>query len=175
MNLLVVAAACHGWHMSDILRPVDRAPAWAILGPPESEKAGKLYEAMERFYHSLLTSMNLSTAMEAMNAGAGMAYWSYRIQSADLLFCQVFRHYMNSLLEEEAQAERVNRLVTDIARTQNVDVTRTMLLRAEIGSELNNHELWYERYRTRFLMLDRFPENACRFPLGFADCARKAL
>ena len=106
MNLLVVAAACHGWHMSDILRPVDRAPAWAILGPPESEKAGKLYEAMERFYHSLLTSMNLSTAMEAMNAGAGMAYWSYRIQSADLLFCQVFRHNLSRAASQRASRTR---------------------------------------------------------------------
>lgn len=175
MNLLVVASACHGWHISDILRPVDRAPAWAILGPPDSVEAGDLYAAMKRFYSRLLSTLNLREALDAMNNGHDIADWSYRIQSADLLYCHVFRHYMNSVLEEESHAERVNRLVADFARAQELDVSQTTLLRTAIGADLSNHEFWFDRYKTRFLMLDLFPDIAHRFPLGFQDCSNKAV
>ena len=171
MNLLVVAAACHGWHMSDILRPVDRAPAWAVLGPPDSAMASDLYEAMKAFYGILLAKLNLRDALCAMNGGAEISDWSYRIQAADLLYCNVFRHYMSSLLEEESHAARINRLVADVARAQSLDVSQTMLLRAGISSDLGNSQFWFDRYKTRFLMLDLYPENAHRFPMEFADCA----
>jgi hypothetical protein len=97
MNLLVVAAACHGWYLSDILRPVDRAPIWAVLGPPDSAKAGDLYEAMQRFYGTLLPKLNLHDAIDTMNGGGLISDWSYRIRAADLLYCEVFREYMSSL------------------------------------------------------------------------------
>lgn len=175
MNLLVVAAACHGWHMTDILRPVDRAPAWAIMGPPSSAKAGDLYAAMKRFYDSLLMKLNLREALDAMNDGADMGDWTYRLQSADLLYCHVFRHYMSSVLEEDSHTERVNRLVADVARAQNLDVSQSMRLRVEIGADISNHQFWFDRYKTSFLMLDLYPQNAHRFPMQFADCASNAV
>jgi len=68
MNLLVVAAACHGWHMTDILRPTDRAPAWGIIGPPDSVTAGELYEATKRFYATLLATLDLPTPLNPFSA-----------------------------------------------------------------------------------------------------------
>ena len=59
-------------------------------------------------------------------------------------YCRVFQHYMNSF-EEETQAQRVNRLVVESARAQNLDVTQAMLVRADIGTHLHDQELWYER------------------------------
>ncbi len=169
MNLFVVAAACHGWHLSDVLRPVDRAPAWGIVGPPDSVRAGDLYDAMRRFYATLWTSDNLREALSAANEGADMADWQYRVQSADLLYCRVFRWYMESL-RDEPQAERVNRLVADVARIRGLDIVQTMLLRQGIGRDLADHEFWFDLYKTRFLMLDLFPENARRFHLNLSDC-----
>lgn len=115
MNLLVVAAACHGWYLSEILRPIDRAPAWGIIGPPHSVGDRDLYAAMKRFYSTLWSSVNLRQALDAANEGLSMADWTFRLQSADLLYCRVFQWYLESF-EEESRAERVNRLVAEAAK-----------------------------------------------------------
>ena len=69
------------------------------------------------------------------NRNSEISQWSYQLSSAEILFCQVFRHYMRDLVIGETQEERVSRLVAEIARA-NLDVTQTMQLRAEIGDDL---------------------------------------
>jgi hypothetical protein len=173
MNLLVVAAACHGWHLSEVLRPVDRAPAWGIIGPPDSIGERDLYDAMKRFYASLWTSVDLREALNSGNESPDISDWRFRIQSADLLYCRVFRWYLESF-REESQADRLNRLVAEAARLQRLDVTQTMQLRANFARDLDNHQFWFDHYKTHFLMLDLFPENAPRFELQLSDCLPQA-
>lgn len=171
VNLLVVAAMCRGWHMSDILRPTDPTPAFGILGTTAEVSAGVLLTIMQAFYRTLLEDAHdLAMALQAANQVATPDGVAFEMVGAELLFCRVFRAYMASLQEEESQEERVNRLVTDLARAQKLDVIQTMKLRRQIAEELDNHEAWYERYRTRFLMLDTFPENRRRFRHSFSDC-----
>jgi hypothetical protein len=174
MNLLVVAAACEGWYLGSALHPIDRSPVWGVLGPPAIAKAGNLYMAMTNFYRDLLESFNLRNALVVMNRNSEISQWSYQLSSAEILFCQVFRHYMRDLVIGETQEERVSRLVAEIARAQNLDVTQTMQLRAEIGDDLSNHKWWFNYYRTRFLMLDLFPQNLSRFKFSFEDCTHEA-
>jgi hypothetical protein len=81
---------------------------------------------------------------------------------------------MQDLTDGETQEQRVNRLVADIAHTKKLDVSQTMTLRAEISADLSNHKRWFDHYRTHFLMLDLFPQNANRFTYTFEDCTRKA-
>jgi hypothetical protein len=174
VNLLVVAAACHGWHLSEVLRPVDRAPAWGIIGPPDSVRDLDLYEAMQRFYATLWRSVNLRQALDAANGTSDMSAWTYRVQSADFLYCRIFQWYVASL-RDKTEAERVNRLVAELARAQNLDVMETMRLRQDIARDLNNHQFWFDRFKTRFLMLDLFPENARRFKIELSDCLPPAV
>lgn len=170
MNLLVVAAACNGWHLSEVLKPVDRAPAWGVVGPPDSVQSGDLYGAMKRFYETLWRAMDLRAALNAANQTADMDEWNVEVEWADVLYCQVFRSYLESLADEP-KATRVNRLVVELARAQNiVDVNRTMQLREQVTRDLDDHQFWFDHYKSRFLMLDRFPENAGRFPLRLSDC-----
>ena len=174
MNLLVVAAACHGWYLSEVLRPVDRAPAWGVIGPPDSIGDLDLYEAMQRFYAALWSSIDLRQALNEANQSPHLGDWTFQLQSADLLYCRVFRWYLESL-RDEPKTERVNRLVADAARLQNLDVIQTMKLREDIARDLDNHQFWFNRYKTRFLMLDLFPENARRFQLELSDCLPQAV
>jgi hypothetical protein len=174
MNLLVIAAACHGWYLSEILRPVDRAPAWGIIGPPQSVGDRDLYAAMKRFYSTLWSTLNLRQALDAGNEGPDVADWTFRLQSADLLYCSVFQWYLKSF-QEESQAQRVNRLVAEAATIHGLDVLQTMHLREVFLRDLDNHEFWFERYKNRFLMLDLFPENANRFRLTLSDCLPRAV
>jgi hypothetical protein len=171
MNLLVVAAMCHGWYMSDILRPTDRAPAFGIIGTRDLVSAGDLLSSMREFYQVLLRpGHDLRAALNAANRSESVEEWQYEMLGAELMLCRVFSHYVRSLSTEETQAQRVNRLVADLARAQSLDVNQTMQLRAAITQDLEDHESWFALYRSRFLMLDLFPENAPRFPLTYADC-----
>jgi hypothetical protein len=109
-----------------------------------------------------------------MNGGTEISDWAYRVASAEILFCKVFRSYMEDLRLGETQAQRVNRLVTEIARIKNLDVLQTMQLRTEIAANISNHKWWFDFYRTGFLMLDLFPENHPRFKFTFEECTHRA-
>jgi hypothetical protein len=174
MNLLVVAAACEGYYLRTVLGPLDRSPVWGVLGASEIAKAGNLYGAMTRFYGELLESLNFSSALEAMNEQRDIDEWKYDFSSAELIFCHIFQYYMRDLETGETQEQRVNRIVAEIARVKRLDVVQTMKLRSDISANLSNHEWWFNYYRTRFLMLDLFPQNSARFGFTFEQCTRTA-
>ena len=175
MNLLVVAAACHGWFLGTVLKPTDRSPVWGVLGPSDAAYPDDLYRAMTNFYRALLTRFDMRAALDAMNGDAAIGEWVYRLEWAEMLFCKVFRHYMRDLEGEETREQRVNRLVADVARQQNLDVNQTMRLRADFSAKLGDHKWWFDYYKTRFLMLDLFDENRSRFQLTFEECSRDAI
>ena len=172
LNLIVVAAMCYGWYMIDILRPTDRAPAFGIIGPPDEIPSSMLLSANQRFYERLLVEPHdLKASIDAANSELSENN-AFRIINAELMLCRIYSHYVAGLTTEETQTERVNRLVTDIARVRNLDVHDTMVLREQIRSNLDDHSTWFDHYRSRFLMLDDFPDNERRFQLRYEDCAR---
>jgi hypothetical protein len=171
MNLLVVAAMCHGQHMSDILRPTDRAPAFAIIGARGEIKGRVLLASMQAFYGTILSKPHdIIAGLKAANAPFSLGDGPFGLFGAELFFCNVWKRYVTSLRDEETQEARVNRLVTEIARVRGLDVLQTAELRLSISSDINDHPTWFSYYKTRFLMLDLFPENESRFPLTVHDC-----
>ena len=167
MNLLVVAALCH---MVEILRPTDRAPAFGIVGTEEVVKAGDLYKSMQRFYGRLLTDPNdLREALSSANETDTLSDWTYTLVSAEIMLCRIFRSYA-SFDGGENEEQRVARLVVELARRRGADVTQTMQWREQIAEELGDLPRWFDHYRSKFLMLDLFPEHEHRFPLRYADC-----
>lgn len=175
MNLLVVAAMCQGWHMSSVLRPTDRAPAFGIIGTVDKIPVGELLRAMQAFYRVLLEpEHDLRAALDEANAAQSSQHWRFRMVGAELLLCRVFAHYVKSIGIEETQTQRVSRIVADLARSQGLDVSQTMQLRHEIARIIDDHAAWFALYRARFLMLDLFPKNAPRFPLRYEDCHEDA-
>jgi hypothetical protein len=175
MNLLVVAAMCHGWHLSSVLRPTDRAPAFGVVGTEKSVKAGALFEAMKAFYGKLLSGAHdLRDALAEANNNRPMPKWRFKMEGAEIMLCRVFSHYVEEIATEATQTERVSRIVADIARSKQLDVVQTMQLRAEVREAMDDHRQWFDHYRSHFLMLDLFPANAARFRLQYADCGGDA-
>jgi len=170
MNLLVVAALCRGWNMISILRPIDRSPAFAVLGTEEEPKAGDLYRAMKAFYQSLLEEpLDLRRGLDAANGGVPLSEGTYGLLTAELMLCRVFRTYVAGD-PDETESQRVSRLVVDLARQQGADLRQTMYWRYEITKDIRDYSRWFEHYRKKFLMLDLFPDNERRFPMRYNDC-----
>ena len=171
MNLVVLAAMCNGWYLSDILKPTDRSPAFAIIGSKDAIPAGVLLDSLTRFYATFLAPPHdLRAALNSANLTDSLEDWTFEWIGAELLLCRVFQYYMDNIEAEETHDSRVNRLVTDIARARRLDVNQTRELRLTISAGLRDHQTWFNHYRTRFLMLDLYPENEPRFPLTFEDC-----
>jgi hypothetical protein len=171
MNLVVLAAMCNGWYLSDILKPTDRSPAFAIIGSRDTIPAGVLLDFLTRFYTTFLKPPHdLRSALNSANLTERLEDWTFEWIGAELLLCRVFQYYMDNIDGEEPHDLRVNRLVAEIARARQLDLNGTRELRLTISADLRDYKKWFNHYRTHFLMLDLYPDNEPRFPLTFEDC-----
>lgn len=176
MNLLVFAGLCHGWSMIDILKPVQRAPVFGMIGPMEEVQAGELLTATKKLYERLLQpNHDLRAALDEANGSPAVEQWRFRWMSAELMFCRVFERYVAEISHGEVRTERLNRLVADITQAKNLNLNQTMKLRSSVETDLDNHEAWFDHYREHFLLLDLYPENRHRFSLGFDDCVEEDI
>ena len=86
MNLLVVAAMCHGIHMSDILRPTHRSPAFGIIGPRATISPDDLLDALRLFYHALLNSSRSIDLTLSVTRSEGRGDFKSRFREVSLTF-----------------------------------------------------------------------------------------
>lgn len=57
-NLLVTMAACEGVYLFKIVKPVQRAPFWGLIGPKNTMKARQLEVDYSSFYSELLETFD---------------------------------------------------------------------------------------------------------------------
>lgn len=170
MNLVVIAAMCSGWYLTGALMPSDRAPVFALVGPPGLLSAGEIEDATKRFYRALVARLDWNAAMAAMNDGRDFGEWTLRPATAEVLFCRVFREYQAAMVGGESGNARINELVAAIVRERGLDVVGSAIVREDVRRIMENGPFWYEHLRTPFLMLDLFPENRGRFGLSYDRC-----
>lgn len=173
LNLLVVSAMCQGGFLAEVIRPTERAPVWAVIGPTKNVFDVDLQAAMEAFYRELLTSFDGRAALDALNSCAAVSEWEYRFLNAEILFCRAFQHYVNAHGTGEALRGRENDLVARLVWEQNLDLLQSARLRSEIQQKLVAHGEWFERFRDRFFMLDLYPHNRQRFQLTYDECVQR--
>ncbi len=167
-NLLLVMALCSGWWLSSILLPSQPWPVWGIVGPTETVGDRDLKQAMAAFYREMFHSYDARKAMDQANDQRPYEDWTYRLETADLLFCRAFRHHMEIMTDAELQ-ERLNWIVAENFRVYP-DRKRSAAVREWARGQLLQHEKHYNQVKRQFLMLDRFPGNEKRFPLRYEDC-----
>jgi hypothetical protein len=150
--------------------PSDRAPVFMLVGPPDDISAAALLTATGRFYESLFAELDFNKGLEAMNKQLAFEDWPVRPATAEILFCRVFRMYLDEFGSQSAIQDRENELVASLARQRNLDLMQTTRLRMDIRADLSDHRRLYDRLRETFLMLDLFPENRSRFGLTYDKC-----
>ena len=102
LNLLVVAGACEGMGLAVVLRAFERAPAWGILGPSGTIKAGVLEAGHQAFYRTLYRTRDFVSAIQAMNASVPEGDAPFFLFSAQWFFTQVMKAYFEQNNSEEA-------------------------------------------------------------------------
>jgi hypothetical protein len=170
MNLMIVAMTCYGWSLMYSLMPSDRAPLFMLVAPPGPMTGQALFNATRDFYKALFGALDINSGLEAMNPDIDFKDWPIRPATAEILFCRVFRLYVDELGGGQALAERENEIVAQVARHRLLDVRDTAIVRESVRSDLRDHRAEYDRMRQQFLMLDLVPENRPRFGLSFDKC-----
>jgi hypothetical protein len=170
MNLLAVMGMCHGGHLTSLLQPTDIAPFWGLIGPEKEVYPCRLQEAFQLFYQELLGAFDGRAALQAMNARHTLGSWDLNIDTAELMFCRIFREYIRVKCTPEELAARENEHVAWVTRQFNYDLTHAINARADAKAWLADSPMLFEKYRHSFLMIDLFPENAGRFTISYDDC-----
>jgi len=174
-NLLVVMAMCSGWWLTDILTPLSPAPAWGIIGPTDPVSVGDLRNATEAFYSELLSSYNAWAALDAMNRNLPSPDWRYLLQTSEVAFCQVFKHYVERYCTPAQLVDRENEMVAEIVKRKKYALEAAYEARPMARAALRDNASLFEHYRERFLMLDEIPANRERFKLTYQDCGGDGL
>ena len=170
MNLLAVMSMCHGWHLVSQLQPVEPSPVWALIGPIPTVLPSRLQEAFQVFYPTLMTTLDGRAAVDAMNAGRVGTSLEFKIETAEIMFCKVWRSYLKNACTPEALQSREDAAVAAMVRHARYDLRYAVMGRPMMRAELADRPRQFAQFRRSFLMLDLFPTNEGRFQLTFEDC-----
>ena len=170
MNLLAVMSMCHGWHLIKELQPIEAAPVWAWIGPVPEVPAARLQEAFQAFYPTLLRALDGRRAFEEMNLSRRDTALELKMETAELLFCRIWRGYEREHCSLEEQQAREDRLVEHFVRKSGYDLRFAIQGRALVRELLANTEKSFYHFHRIFMMLEDFPENSSRFGLTYEQC-----
>jgi hypothetical protein len=173
-NLLVVMAMCEGWWLSRLLLPLHPSPVWGIIGPTKPVWDTDLRNAMEAFYRVLLKTFDARQAMDEANQNKPYTDWEYLLETAEMMYCRVFNHYVKEPCTPEHLKERENEIVAEIFRRNGYRLEIAFEARDHAKQMLADHRRFFDFYRYNFFMLEALPQNADRFKLTFEDCTQAA-
>jgi len=175
LRLFVVLAACKGLWGTKMSLPSERAAFQVLLGPIRSVTEGEVATAIQAFYRSAFAERNGDKAVDAMNAAVGPATPTFGPVSAAMGFKMVYQEWLATRFTPEA----IDRTVEDMNAARGAILLalnggersqeQVEADRIRIRAELENHEGHFQEFRSRYFMIDLFPENDARFPITLAD------
>jgi hypothetical protein len=170
MNLIVVVVSCMGWNLVHAMLPQDRSPLFMLIGPPEAMFAGDLLVGTKEFYRALFSTFDVNEALAAMNGSRPYDEWSLKPATAEILFCRVFRAYVDDGGSFDATPAEENELVARAVRQRSLDILGAATFREAVRRKYGDHRWWYNHLKRQFLWMDDFPERNWRFGLTYDLC-----
>lgn len=169
-NLLLVVAACfgaHGIHIAEVLEPT---PFFGIIGPNVEVSFGECATGYQKFYQSLLTDLNLTTAIQELNSVLKDDNKNFQFHSAQDLFIEAgisfLKNHNSAKARKERQEQLVSRILASPAGNQfTLKKARDFVTKAY----RNDTPTVIENFYRNFMMLDKYPENEDRFKLSFEE------
>ena len=171
-NLTVVLAACYGLNLRNIFARagIERAPAYAVLGPNRKVFSSEIETFFKDFYKKLFDSLNPA---EALNTSSyNITEKVFEMHDCISIFSAAYLKYINNNVKNETgMKKRINKITKDIEREKyfkNVNLQHKEL-ENYIKSSLLNGEDGFDRIKKRYFMINEFPENESRFNISYSD------
>lgn len=113
--------------------------------------------------------LDFGEAVEALRAADSSNPDTWKTQNAEVFFAYMFGEYLRLEASPERLWQREEDTVATITLVRRLPVEQMLRIRKEVRQMLRDHGADYERLKTTFLMLDLWPENRDRFPIGYAE------
>lgn len=173
-NLVVVVAACFGFHLFKITDVLERAPFYAVLGPNQAVSISEVEAGYQVFYQELFQTKEASSAIAKMNETLKCTGKRYVLVNCEDLFIMASKNYLEVHCSAKARLQRVE----DIVSQYQALGTKTLTIQEvrKIAKEaLKTDNLKYIKEHHRFfVMVDLYPQNAERFEFDFSTLIEEA-
>ena len=172
-NLFIVVAACHGVHLSFILRDLlaEPCPFWGVCGPSEEISAGDIIDGYSAFYGEALASADMNAALSKLKQAIPRHADKFNIWNSEYLFLLAFRHYLHHCCNADAVKQRAKAIIDEAqAGLRNtLDTTECAnYVRKRLGTEAGQAQE-FERMKRRFFMHDLYPQDSSLPSPSFED------
>lgn len=171
LNLLVVMAACNGMDLAKVILLTDRAPVWAIIGPLKSVNAGRVINGFMAFYNKFFETYDGREALNELNNSPDVKDWDFTFINAEFFFKCVYKKYVESLCTETALIDRSKKKVKELIAGRPIDTDDEKRKVNEFCLLLKStQQLFFEKYKVHYFMMDLVNENKTRFKITFDQC-----
>lgn len=172
-NLLVVVAACFGFHLFKITDVLERALFYAVLGPNQAVSINDVETGYQVFYQELFKEKEVNGAINKMNETLKSTGKRYALVTCEDLFIMAAHNYLEEHCSAKAISQRVEGIVSQYQELETKSLTnQEVRKKAKESLENGNLGLINEHYQT-FVMVDLYPENTERFEFDFSTLVRK--
>jgi hypothetical protein len=172
-NLLVIVAACFGFHLLKITDVLERAPFYAVLGPNQAVSVSEVEAGYQVFYQELFKTKEVNGAIAKMNEALKNTGKRYGLVTCEDLFIMASNNYLKEHCSAKAILQRVEDIVSQYQELEAKALT-IQEVRKKAKETLKNGNLEFvKEYHRKFVMVDLYPENTERFEFDFSTLIRK--
>lgn len=173
-NLVVVVAACFGFHLFKITDVLERAPFYAVLGPNQAVSINEVEAGYQVFYQELFQTKEANSAIAKMNETLKSTGKRYALIDCEDLFIMASKNYLDEHCSAKARLQRVEDIVSQYQALDTKTLTiKEVRKKAKEALKTDNLEYIKEHHRT-FVMIDLYPQNAERFEFDFSTLVEEA-
>ena len=169
LNLLVVFSLCYGAHFTRHLNPPDRAPCWGLIGPTKALGGSELLISFSAFYKEVFASGSGGDAVEELNASSPKGDINYFFTTASSFFVNVYKNYLKKHCTKKAYDDRARAMRKKLKKSDLEKIPSISEIRRKLKS---TQKEFFENYRTKYFMIDLFPENNGRFKVAYQDIVK---
>ncbi len=159
-NLFLTMAVCFGNYAMFLIKPTNPAPFTGILGSFESIYEDDLYIKYNAFYSELLNSLDFEKALEQLHKSNPDLPTNYRYINAEQTFKNVYQKYFDTQFSDLIIEQRY-KAALKVKRFKINDREQKYKFGLEFKVKLlRSKEELFERDKTKFFMIDKYPEHS---------------
>lgn len=167
-NLFMTCGACessYAYRAADIMR---ECPVFGLLAPDRVVEAGEVEDGFIEFYRSLILENDLNSALEWFISKTNSR--NFALVFSQTFFEQSATSYLTQHCTGSGRRRKQEELISIAKQNTNLPL---QAVRKEIKRKLRKSQaLHLRKFYEKFMMIDKFPENAERFDFDVNEFER---
>lgn len=169
-NIVLVLACCFGAYYIQSLRPDQRSPMLALVGPIREVLAGEVEADFKVFYLRMFDGFSFGEAVKAITETNRRP--QYYATTAHELFLESWKGYKEGHCSSKSVKSRALQLILRLRQVRPDEVHRI----GEIKRLIKDKEPeFFDICRDTLFICDIYPENSSRFPITYENAQKYAV